>query len=209
MKPLTFILLILSLYGCSRSVFKSKWTNQKSPASFVARFETSKGSFDVEVKREWSPMAADRFYQLVKHRFYNDGIFYRVDKKFVAQFGTSDTIKSSKWDRYKIPDEPVMYGNKKGSISFARGDKETRGRDIYINLTNNQFLDTLNYSDVKGFPAFGNVTRGMEVVESLYSGYNDSTMTQLEILYKNRPAFLKIFPKLDAISHVSVLKLKQ
>ena len=43
-------LLVVILTGCSKPLFNSKWTSEKAPADFVARFETSKGSFDVEIK---------------------------------------------------------------------------------------------------------------------------------------------------------------
>lgn len=194
------------LIGCTQSNFKSKWVNEKAPENFIARFETSKGSFDIQVNREWSPMAVDRFYQLVKHHYLDHTIFYRVVPNFVAQFGISDTVESNKWRKFIVPDERVIYGNKKGSLSFARAGKETRGSHLYVNLRDNLFLDTLNLYGVKGFPPFGNVIRGMEVIDSIYSGYGDNTMKQLDTLFLNRPRFLSIFPKLDSINKVYLLK---
>jgi peptidyl-prolyl cis-trans isomerase A (cyclophilin A) len=206
MRPIIIILITTLLIGCSKSIFKSKWTNEKSPGNFVARFETSKGTFDVQVSREWSPMAVDRFYQLVKHHSLDHIIFYRVVPNFVAQFGISDTAEFKKWRQFIVPDEKVVSGNKKGSISFARAGKETRSDQLYFNLRDNLFLDTLNLYGVKGFPAFGDVIRGMEVVEALYSGYGDNTMKQLDTLYLNRSRFLSIFPKLDSINKVYLLE---
>jgi peptidyl-prolyl cis-trans isomerase A (cyclophilin A) len=205
MRNLVFLILIL-LCGCSKSNFKSKWINEESPEIFTARFETSKGTFDVQINREWSPLAADRFYQLVKHRYLDQILFYRVVPDFVAQFGISDTIESNKWRKFIVPDERVIYGNKKGSISFARAGKDTRNTQLYINLRDNHFLDTLNLYGVKGFPAFGNVVRGMEVVEKIYSGYGDNTMKKLDTLYLNRSHFLSIYPKLDSINKAYLVK---
>ena len=37
--------------------------NMEAPASYRARFETSKGDFVVEVHRDWTPGGADRFPQ--------------------------------------------------------------------------------------------------------------------------------------------------
>ncbi len=208
MRLFGFIFSVLLLTACSKPVFKSKWINERSPENFVTRFETSKGSFDVEIKREWSPKAVDRFYQLLNHHFYDNAIFYRGVPNFVVQFGSSDTVITSHWDKYKIPDEDVKYGNKRGSISFARGGKETRGRELFINLKDNSKLDTINYEGVKGFPAFGNVTAGMNVVDSIYTGYGDNTMSKLDSLYINRQQFLKRFPKLDVITKAYILKTK-
>lgn len=198
--------MAIMLTGCSKAIFKSKWTTQKSPEKFVARFETSKGAFDVQVNREWSPAAVDRFYQLLKHQFYDNTLFYRVVPNFVAQFGSGDTSINRKWNKFKVPDENVLYSNKKGSISFARAGKETRGNALFINLKDNPRLDTVNYEGVTGFPAFGNVTKGMDVVESLYSGYGDSTMKKPNQYFLNRQLFLKSFPKLDLIHKAYILK---
>ena len=209
MKHLCTIFMLLLTVACGRSIFKSKWVKEKSPDIFDVRFETSKGPFDIKVNREWSPKAADRFYQLIKHGFYDHGIFYRVDSHFVAQFGISDTIKISKWEKFKVSDEHTIYGNKKGALSFARAGKESRGRELFINLADNSFLDTLDYGGVKGFPAFGMVTRGMDVVDSLYAGYGDATMTKLDTLYLNRQRFSAIFPKCDTISKAWLLKSRK
>ena len=202
---LLFFITML-LYGCTKSLFQSRWTTERAPASFIARFETSKGSFDVEVNRKWSPAAVDRFYQLVKYGFYNNALFYRAVPNFVVQFGSSDTVMISQWSKYKIPDEKVFYSNKKGTISFARAGKESRGTELFINLRDNSRLDTMRYEGVEGFPAFGDVISGQDVVESIYSGYGDNTMNRLDSMYSNRLKFLNQFPKLDSITKAYIVK---
>lgn len=202
----SFLVILLLLSGCTKSLFQSRWTTEKSPASFIARFETSKGSFDVEVNRKWSPAAVDRFYQLVKYGFYNNALFYRAVPNFVVQFGSSDTVMMSQWSKYKIPDEKVFYSNKKGTISFARAGKESRGTELFINLRDNSRLDTMMYEEVEGFPAFGDVISGQDVVESIYSGYGDNTMNKLDSMYSNRLKFLNQFPKLDSIAKAHIVK---
>jgi peptidyl-prolyl cis-trans isomerase A (cyclophilin A) len=129
-----------------------------------------------------------------------------VVPNFVAQFGSGDTNKINRWMKYKIPDETVLHSNKKGAISFARAGAQTRGSDLFINLTDNSRLDTIHYAGVKGFPCFGDVINGMEVVSSLYSGYGDNTMSQLDTLYRNRDRFLKTFPQLNIIRKAYILR---
>ena len=201
------LLAVLLLTACTRPVFRSRWSKEVSPEIYVARFETSKGTFDVEITRSASPKGADRFYQLVKHHYYDANVmFYRVIPSFVAQFGTYDSVKDRKWSQVKLPDEPVITGNVKGSISYARSSPETRGTQLYINLKDNLRLDTINFGGVKGFPAFGKVTRGMDVVESLYNGYADSSMRKFDMMRRDKDGFKQLFPKLDSVKRAYIVK---
>ena len=204
--PLIIITLMVLFSACSKPTFKSKWLKEQAPAYFTARFETTKGVFDVEITREWSPLAADRFYQTVKHRYYNNTVFYRVVPNFVAQWGNNDTSALKLWKPYKIADEPVIQSNLKGFMSYARSGKETRGSTLFINLKDNQRLDTVIANGVKGYPPFGKVIRGMGVVDSLYSGYAGTTMSKLDTLQKYPAFFFKLFPKLDKINKAYIIK---
>ncbi|MFN9855801.1 MAG: peptidylprolyl isomerase [Bacteroidota bacterium] len=194
------------LIACSKPAFKSKWLREEAPANFTVRFQTTKGDFDVAVFREWSPLAVDRFYQTVKHRYYNRTVFYRVVPNFVAQWGNNDTTVFKLWEPYKIPDEQVIQSNKRGYMSYARSGKETRGSTLFINLKDNQRLDTVIANGVKGYPPFGKVLRGMEVVDSLYSGYAGSTMRKLDTLQKYPALFFQQFPKLDRIQKAFIVR---
>ena len=202
------ILLFIVITGCSTPVFKSSWATERAPEIFKARFETSKGSFDLQITREYSPLAVDRFYQLLKHRLYDNTLFYRVRPNWVAQFGISDTAIHHKWGAFKVPDEMVISSNKRGTIAFARDGKDSRDFALFINLKDNLQLDTREAKGVIGYPPFGHVTKGMGVVDSLYSGYGDNVFRHEETMYKNRSAFLDTFPKLDLIKKAYLLKNK-
>ena len=197
---------VLLLVGCAKPVFKSKWLKEQAPDNFITRFETSKGNFDVEITRAWSPLAADRFYQTVKHRFYNNTLFYRVVPNFVVQWGNNDTAVFKKWSPYKLVDEPVIQSNLRGYLSYARSGKETRGSTLFINLKDNQRLDTLKAGGVVGYPPFGKVINGMNVVDSLYAGYEGRTMRALDTLQKNPVLFMERFPKLDKINKAYIIR---
>ncbi|KPM32565.1 Peptidyl-prolyl cis-trans isomerase A [Croceitalea dokdonensis DOKDO 023] len=201
-----YVLWMTLALSCSSSKFKPSWTKTQAPDTFTAKFQTSKGDFNVVAQRQLSPKAVDRFYQLVKTRYFDNILFYRVNPGFVAQFGAHDSTIYQAWNQYKIPDEPVLQGNEKGTLSFARGGKESRGTDLFINLRDNHRLDTLDYNGVKGFPTFGRVTEGMDVLESLYDGYADTTMNNLDVMYTHLDAFIKKYPKLDTIYGVALVK---
>ncbi len=194
-----FLYVCLILIACSKPAFKSKWLREEAPANFTVRFQTTKGDFDVAITREWSPIAADRLYQTVKHGYYNHTIFYRVVPNFVAQWGNNDTAVFKLWEPHKIHDEPVIQSNERGYVSYARSGKETRGSTLYINLRDNKRLDTIVTNGVKGYPPFGKVIKGMEVVDSLYSGYGGATMGKLDTLQKFPELFFQKFPKLDRV----------
>ncbi|WP_281321914.1 peptidylprolyl isomerase [Flavobacterium aestivum] len=206
MRNISIVLFVFIATSCTKAVFKSKWTLEKAPENFVTRFETSKGDFEIVIERKASPYAVDRYYQLVNHHLLDSVLVYRMVPKFVAQFGITDTLKTNPWKEYKVPDEKVLKSNLKGNLSFARSVKDSRNFDLFINLENNTRLDTINYEKVTGFPAFGTVTKGMEVVESFYSGYGNETMDKYDSLASNRKQFLKVFPKLDVIRKVYILK---
>ena len=204
-----FLLATVIVVSCTHKGFKRSWTKEQSPQSFSARFETSKGNFDIEVYREQSPQAADRLYQLLKHKYFDNNLFYRVVPNFVVQFGSIDTVTTLQWEKYKVPDEPVTKSNTKSAISFARAGKDTRGTQLFINLKDNPRLDTLSYEGVIGFPVFGKVINGMSVIEALYGGYGDETMSVFDSLASNRERFSAKFPQLDSIKQAYIIEVKK
>ena len=208
MKYLLISILALTLICCSKSTFNPQWTKEASPATYTARFETSKGNFEIEVTRAWSPQAADRLHQALTHHFYDNTLFYRVVPNFVVQFGNIDTTVTKKWEKFKVSDEPVLKSNLKGYVSYARAGKETRGNDLFINLKDNARLDTVHAENIVGYPVLGKVTNGMDVVETLYSGYGNKTMDVYDSLSANRKKYLSLFPKLDSIKKAYIVKDK-
>ena len=106
----------------------------------------------------------------------------------------------------KIPDEEVIQGNPKGTLSFARSGVETRGTQLFINLEDNHRLDTISYSGVTGFPSFGKITSGMNVLDSIYSGYEEKPMGDYSMMQENKNEFLSKYPKLDSIYSARILK---
>lgn len=180
--------------------------NEKAPDVFKVKFNTTKGSFVVEVRREWAPKGADRFYNLVKNGFYNDTAFFRVIKGFVAQFGINGNPEISKvWKEAMIEDDPVKISNVRGTISFATAGPNTRTTQLFINYSDNLRLDSM------GFSPFGKVIEGMEVIDSLYSGYGEGEPygngpSQMKIQNEGNEYLKKNFDKLDYIISAVVLE---
>ncbi len=208
-KLVTFLAIFFLSIACSKKLFKEKWTKQEAPKVFKARFETTKGNFEIEAHREWSPKAVDRLYQLITSDYYTNIALFRVVSNFVAQFGIHDNSSiNNSWGKYKLPDEVVIKKNTKGTIAFARSGKKTRTTQIFINLKNNSpYLDTIFYGGVKGFPIVANVISGMDVVTSFYSKYSEKPSSKQDSIQKYGNKFLKNkFPELDYIKKTYIVK---
>ncbi len=190
----------LTVLSC-KSSFKNKWTKEEAPEYFTAKFETTKGDFEIESRKEWSPVAVNRLYQLLNHGYYTEIAIFRVIPDFVAQFGIhNDSTITSSWENIKIADEPVLKSNTKGSVSFARDGPETRSFQLFINLKDNSRLDTIEFNNVTGFPVVAQVITGFDVIESLYSGYGTELDDKQHLISAEGNTYLeKNYPKLDYI----------
>src|SRR6478752_61646 len=86
--------------------------NEQAPASYKVNLDTSKGLIVITVHRDWAPLAADRFYNLVKNGFYDDARFFRVVPNFMVQFGINgNPALQSSWLNPVIGDDPVKESN--------------------------------------------------------------------------------------------------
>src|SRR5215831_15527911 len=61
-----------------RALLRPAMLKDQAPDTYQVKFETTRGDFTVAVTRAWAPVGADRFYNLVKHHFYNNARFFRV-----------------------------------------------------------------------------------------------------------------------------------
>jgi cyclophilin family peptidyl-prolyl cis-trans isomerase len=185
--------------AAGRSLFDPKSLNQKAPETYKAKFTTTRGDFVVEATRAWAPAGADRFYNLVKNRFYDGSHFFRVLPGFVVQFGISPRPEVSKvWRAATIQDDPVKQSNLRGFVSFATSGPNTRTTQVFINLGDNSRLDGM------GFSPFGHVIEGMDVVEKFYSDYGEGAPQgkgpeQGRIESEGKAYLEKDFPRLDSI----------
>jgi len=173
---------------------------EQAPATFKALFETSAGNFVIEVRRDWAPMGADRFYNLVKNGFYDNCRFFRVVSGFMVQFGINgDPSIQSFWRSANITDDPVKQSNRRGYITFATGGPNTRTTQVFINFGDNNGLDG------QGFAPFGRVVSGMNVVDKIYSGYGENPPeTQSRLQMEGNAYLAKAFPKLDYIKKATI-----
>src|SRR6266487_1627968 len=101
--------------GYDRALLRAALLKEKAPDTFKVKFTTTRGDFTVTVTRAWAPIGADRFYNLVKHHFYDNASFFRVVPGFVVQFGISAyPAVSAAWKNADLKDDPVTQSNKRG-----------------------------------------------------------------------------------------------
>jgi peptidyl-prolyl cis-trans isomerase A (cyclophilin A) len=185
-----------------RALLRPALLKDKAPGSYQVKFSTTRGEFVVTVTRAWAPLGADRFYNLVKHHYYDNASFFRVVPEFVVQFGISAYPSvSAAWKDANIKDDPVTQSNKKGSLTFATAGPNTRTTQIFINLNDNTRLDSM------GFAPFGVVEgKGMDVVGMMYGQYGDNAgPDQDQIQKQGKPYLDKGWPKLDSIKTATLV----
>src|SRR5271170_5896402 len=190
-----------STTGYDRALLHPALLKDKAPDTYQVKVTTTKGDFTVSVTRAWAPLGADRFYNLVKHHFYDNATFFRVlnNPPFMAQFGVSAyPAVSAAWEKAEIKDDPVTQQNMRGFVTFATSGANTRTTQVFINYGDNKRLDSL------GFAPFGQVTDGMSVVDTLYGEYGEGAPDgagpdQEQINKQGKPYLDKGWPKLDTI----------
>ncbi len=178
---------------------------EQAPATYKAKFDTPKGSFVIQVTRAWAPTGADRFYNLVKNGFYDEGRFFRVIPGFMVQFGlNADPALNAKWRAARIQDDRVSQSNTRGMVTFATSGPNARTTQVFISFDDNNRLDGM------GFAPFGKVVSGMDVVDKLYSGYgegapNGQGPNQNRIQTEGNAYLTQSFPRLDHVTKASIV----
>jgi peptidyl-prolyl cis-trans isomerase A (cyclophilin A) len=174
--------------------------NAVAPPVYKATFDTSVGSFVIEVHREWAPKGADRFYNLVKNGFFDNARFFRVMPGFMVQFGINGDPEIQKhWANANLQDDPVTQKNLRGYVTFAKtGAPNSRSTQVFIN-----FADRNTFLDSQGFAPFGQVISGMDIVDKINAGYGEQP-DQMRIQAEGNKYLNSQFPKLDYVTKARI-----
>jgi peptidyl-prolyl cis-trans isomerase A (cyclophilin A) len=154
----------------------------------------------IEVHREWAPIGAARFHELVRGRYYDDTRVFRVVAGRWAQFGIhADPRVSARWRQRTIKDDPPRVSNTRGTVAFAFAVPDGRTTQVFISLADYTALDA------QGFAPFGRVISGMDVADALESTYGETAGGGIRAghqdpLFTGGNAYLdREFPRLDRI----------
>jgi peptidyl-prolyl cis-trans isomerase A (cyclophilin A) len=177
------------------------------PPVYTVSLETSKGNIDVEVHRDWAPIGADRFRELVTSGDFDDNRFFRVVAGRWAQFGINGTpAVASAWRARTIPDDPRRQSNVRGTVTFAFAVPNGRTTQVYIALS-----DLSATQDEQGFAPFARVVRGMDVADRLNAEYGENSGSGIRAgrqqpLFDGGNAYLdREFPRLDRVVRARVI----
>ena len=139
-------------------------------------FKTSMGDITLQLYEDM-PITAGNFQKLVEKGFYDGVIFHRIISGFMIQ-GGDPTGTGCGGPGYAIKDEFTRKNrNDRGTISMANAGPNTGGSQFFINLVNNNFLDSKH-------PVFGKVVEGMDVVDAMgkvKTGANDKPVKEVKI----------------------------
>jgi cyclophilin family peptidyl-prolyl cis-trans isomerase len=180
-----------------------EWQKQ-APAVSTIVFDTSKGRIVFEMRREWAPHGVDRFYNLVRHGFYDGARFFRVRPATWIQFGIpADPEVAQRWRNRTLPDDPLREPNVRGTLAYAFKDPNGRSTQAFINLRDNRETHD------KEFAPFARVIEGMDVADALYAGYGEGPggirAGKQDPVFQGANAYLlKTYPKLDYIVSATV-----
>jgi peptidyl-prolyl cis-trans isomerase A (cyclophilin A) len=113
---------------------------------------------------------------------------------------------SAIWSRATIPDDEMSQDNTRGMVTFAQPSiPNARTTQFFISVADNSYL-----ADHGAFAPFGKVIAGMDVVDSLYSGYGEGAPhgngpSQARIAREGNAYLSESFPKLDAITKATIV----
>jgi peptidyl-prolyl cis-trans isomerase A (cyclophilin A) len=180
---------------------------EAAPAQFKVLMQTTKGDIVVLVHRDWSPIGADHFYELVRMHFFDNNAFFRALPGFVVQWGINgDPDINKRWSVITVKDDPPKVSNKVGTIVFAKtGEPDSRSTQLFINLRDNS-----GSLDPQGFTPFGEVIQGMDNVLKINTEYGEmppggTGPNPTAIADIGNPYLEEHFPRLDYIKKASVV----
>jgi len=134
------------------------------------RFETSMGSFTLELDAAKAPKTVANFLTYVDEDFFPGTVFHRVIDGFMIQGGGLSPELEQKRGNAPVENEADNgLKNLRGTIAMARtNDPHSATSQFFINVNDNDFLDHTAKTPMGwGYCVFGQVCEGMETVDAI------------------------------------------
>ena len=138
---------------------------------------TELGTIEADLFTDGAPKAAGNFVKLAKQGFYDDVIFHRCIPGFVIQGGDGQYGKKSSLNAglvgtggpgYKFEDEPITGEYYRGTLAMANAGPNTNGSQFFI--CHQDLVGKLP----KNYTIFGQVTRGLDIVDQIANAPRNS-----------------------------------
>jgi peptidyl-prolyl cis-trans isomerase A (cyclophilin A) len=177
-------------------------------ARTLVRFDTTRGDVIIEVFRDWAPLGADRFVNLVRYGYYDEARFFRVTAGRWVQFGVNgDPAIARAWRTATLRDDPFKESNVRGTVAFAFAEAHGRTTQVFVNLRDNSATH-----DREPFVPFGRVIQGMELLDALNAEHGEGPggirAGGQDPFFEGGNAWLDAtFPRLDYIRRAEILPL--
>jgi peptidylprolyl isomerase len=121
---------------------------------------TNMGDITIQLRNDM-PITTGNFKSLVEKGTFNGTIFHRIIDGFMIQGGDPTGTGYGDPSIPEIKDEFTRKNrNDRGTIAMANAGPNTGSSQFFINLVNNNYLDTKH-------PQFGKVIEGMDVVDKI------------------------------------------
>ena len=178
-----------------------------APPRFVVKLETTKGPIVIECFKDWAPLGADRFFELVTSGYYNDSALFRIRPKTWVQFGINgDPAIAKAWRNRTFPDDPFVQSNTRGTVAFAFAVPNGRTTQVFVNTGDNAATH-----DKEPFTPFGRVVSDMSRVDAINAEYGEGPggirAGRQDPFFEGGNAWLlREFPRLDFIRRAIVLE---
>lgn len=150
--------------------------------------KTNKGDITIKLDADKAPVSVDNFVRYAKDGHYNGTLFHRVIPGFMIQGGGFDTDFDQKSTNDPIKNEAGNgLKNKRGTLAMARTpDPDSATSQFFINLSDNDFLNFRNETPQGyGYAVFGEVTDGMDVVDTIAKVNTGSRMGHQDVPVDN------------------------
>jgi len=171
MKQLAGLLMAITVAVAPATGLTQDNSTSKQGANMVTvTMETNKGVITLELDREKAPDSVENFVTYAKSGHYDGTIFHRVIPGFMIQGGGFDTSMQQKDTKPPIKNEAANgLKNNKGTVAMARTNvPDSATSQFFINVKDNDFLNhTSPTPQGWGYAVFGQVTDGMDVIESI------------------------------------------
>jgi peptidyl-prolyl cis-trans isomerase A (cyclophilin A) len=133
------------------------------------KIATNLGDIVVQLDAAKAPKSVDNFVQYVKAGHYNGTIFHRVIDGFMIQGGGFTPEMKEKPTRPPIALESRNgLKNDKYTVAMARTNvPDSATSQFFINVNDNDFLNSARSPDGNGYAVFGKVIHGTEVVDKI------------------------------------------